>query len=118
MSIKKFIVKGVILFLMIFGLAVHPAEAQAPKAVKTKVKDITTTIQNKDWDKAFKLTVDFRKYYDKNKWKYQLMGDEQEYEGLANDIEKLKAAILAKNKAQALILTYDIREEFDEIFQL
>ena len=118
MIIKKPLLKGIILFFFIFSMAANPADAQAPKAVQNQVKNITISILNKDWHKAYKQTTNFRKYFDKNKWKFQLMGDEVEYESISNDIENLKAALIAKDRTQALIIASDIKEIFNQIFEL
>ncbi|WP_158077315.1 DUF4363 family protein [Caenibacillus caldisaponilyticus] len=94
------------------------AEAQTPKPVKIKLIRIEQSIEHNNWQKAWRQTADFQRYYRKNEWKYQLMGDEQEYEQLAVDIEQLKAAIKAKDRAGVLKLTANIKATLDQIFQL
>jgi hypothetical protein len=115
---KKTLLKGILLFVLIFSMTTQTADAQAPKEVRDKVSNIIISIRHTDWNMAYKQTVDLRGYYNKNRWKLQLMGDEQEYEGLSSDIENLKAALIAKDKAEALIFIYDIKEIFNQIFQL
>ena len=118
MVLKKLTFKWVLLTLLVFGLAANTASANAPKDIQNRVKNLSSSILKSDWDQAYKQTVDLRNHFNKNRWKYQLLGDEQEYEGISNDIENLKAAIIAKDKASALIYVYDIREVFNQIYQL
>ncbi|WP_027723812.1 DUF4363 family protein [Tuberibacillus calidus] len=118
MAWRKFFYKWLLFSLMIFGLLAEPAAAQAPKDIQWRIKNLKTSITQTDWNKAYEQAVDLRKHFDKNRWKYQLLGDEQEYEGISNDIENLKAAILARDKSMALILTYDIKEVFDQIYEM
>ncbi|MGV3487647.1 MAG: DUF4363 family protein [Tuberibacillus sp.] len=118
MVFKTMTFKWVMLTLLLFGLAANTASANAPKDIQTKLKNLSGSILKSDWDKAYKQTVDLRDHFNKNRWKYQLLGDEQEYEGISNDIENLKAAIIAKDKASALIFVYDIKEVFNQIYQM
>ncbi|MFD2759614.1 DUF4363 family protein [Lentibacillus juripiscarius] len=62
--------------------------------------EINSLISQSQWTKAQQKSKQVQNIYESNKWKYQLMGDETEYNKLDEAIAKLQVSIKTKDKAE------------------
>lgn len=74
-------------------------------------------ISPSDWTTAEVEVISLKKSFDKNLWKMQLLGDENEYESLKKDLLQLEAAIHAQDKSQTIIFISSIKSEVTSIFK-
>ena len=76
---------------------------------------IDEALEQSDWEQLDQYASQFEETYDQNKWKLQLIGDEGEYEGLYESIQKLLAGVKERDStivrielASARALVFDI----------
>lgn len=107
--------------LLLFGaipakqaLAISPS----PDPIYRQAKSISTFINHKDWEKAIQKSDELKKLYQDNRWKYQLLGDEGEYEELNREIDRLRAAVKEKDRKQANIMIAAILSILEEIYSM
>ncbi len=80
------------------------------KPIYQKSEEIIDLLNQSQWEKAADEAAAIRDLYKKNKWKFQLLGDETEYSELDQEISKLKISIEEKDKHEAktnLVLIQD-----------
>lgn len=83
---------------MLFGCSDEKIKG---KPIYQKSEEISTFVNGAKWDKASEEVKAMVELYQKNKWKFQLLGDEMEYSGLNQEIIKLKVSIEEEDKKEA-----------------
>ena len=66
-----------------------------------QVEKIKASLKNPNWKEIQALTDELHSMYDKNEWKIQLLGDEDEYESLNESINHLLVAVEEKEVKDA-----------------
>ncbi|GGH78814.1 ABC-type sugar transport system substrate-binding protein [Pullulanibacillus pueri] len=109
----------VTLAFMVLLLFVPPvAHAKQEKQIFLILTEIQENVSVKNWDAAEQYAEKLERHYKDKQWKYQLMGDKEEYETAANDIQQIKAAIAVKDHKQATILLTHLRTLLKQIYKM
>lgn len=95
---KRLSVCLIISFLLLSGCTSHSIGKKPIYEESNKLMDLVDASQ---WETAEKAAQKIQKMFKKNKWKYQLLGDESEYNGLHQEISKLKVSIEEKDQPEA-----------------
>ncbi|MGP4108740.1 DUF4363 family protein [Virgibacillus sp. L01] len=69
--------------------------------ISQKATEIENLINQAKWDKAVHEADLIQGLYKDNEWKYQLYGDETEYNNLNEEIRKLKVSLKERDKTEA-----------------
>jgi len=97
---------------------IYNASAKSTKPIYQITIEIQDNLTSKNWDAADQYTQKLDRYYRKHLWKYQLMGDEAEYESATNDIAQIRTAIAVKDHKQALLILSNLKETLQHIYSL
>lgn len=79
-----------------------------------QINEIENALEDSNWDEVTHQAEKLKDLYKKDKWKLQLLGDEDEYEGLYESINKLIVATEEKdvvNIRMELSLVHTIIED-------
>ncbi|MCC3357308.1 DUF4363 family protein [Bacillus sp. REN16] len=95
---KRLSICFVISFLLLCGCSSHSI---SKKPIYEEANKVMELINGSQWEMADNAAQGMQKIFNKNKWKYQLLGDESEYTGLHQEISKLKVSIEEKDKPEA-----------------
>ena len=98
MKIIKFSALCICLSVMLFGCS---NETIQKKPIYQKATEIKTLVNQQEWDKAKEGSKDIYQLYKENKWKYQFLGDETEYNTLNQHIQKLIISIEEQDTKEA-----------------
>ncbi|MEN2767417.1 DUF4363 family protein [Ornithinibacillus xuwenensis] len=83
-----------------------------------QINALEDSISHTDWEET-KLQMDeLIKIYEETLWKLQLLGDEGEYEGLHESLERLKPAVDQEDKLQALLELATIKGYLEGIYSM
>ncbi|MBM0066788.1 DUF4363 family protein [Alkalicoccobacillus gibsonii] len=82
------------------------------------LNQIEETLDQSDWEQAEKYANAFEDIYQKNKWKLQLIGDEGEYEGLNESIQRMIAGVKQKDMTNVRIELATARSLISDIYSL
>lgn len=66
-----------------------------------KANKIHSLVESGKWDSANEASKSIETMYKDQKWKYQLLGDESEYNGLIQEIAQLQVAVEEQDKKEA-----------------
>lgn len=83
-----------------------------------QIEAIESSVENETWTLAEEQSKELVNVYDRQKWKLQLIGDEEEYEELIQNINMLKAVISERDATQSKMLISRIRSIVDTIYSL
>ncbi|HEX7064680.1 MAG TPA: DUF4363 family protein [Bacillales bacterium] len=114
----KQLVAGLMITLLVVGGWSHSADAQAGKAFFQQIDQIREYADQGNWQKANQAATNLQRLYQKKEWKLQLIGDEAEYEGVNQELDKLKAAIAAKDETQVKLELSTIGALLKSIYSL
>lgn len=122
-SKSSFVLSFIILLLFLFIIMLplgpeHTLAAQWDDAVEKQAQMILLLINQNKWEESVEPSKKLKELYNKNKWKYQLLGDEGEYEQLNHEIEKLQMAVQEKDSTQAKIILSTIIAIVKDIYSL
>jgi hypothetical protein len=96
----------------------QPAMAIPKDPVILKIQAIQKQIDSGQWkgieDSVYELKVIFLK----NKWKYQFLGDEEEFEGVGRRIDRLRAAVVERDTLESRLIMTEILSIIQEIYTL
>lgn len=81
-----------------------------------QINKIENKLENPDWDEINLEANELKESYLKNKWKLQLIGDEDEYEGLYKSLNKLITATEEKDLINVRMELTDIRTYIEDIY--
>ncbi|HHW38543.1 MAG TPA: hypothetical protein GXX18_15125 [Bacillales bacterium] len=95
--ISKFVVIGTC-FFMLLGCSDKKIKN---KPIYKKSEEIMGLITHSQWKKAEDEAKAIKDLYKKNKWKYQLLGNEAEYSYLQQELSKLQMSIEEQDQLQA-----------------
>lgn len=115
---KHLIIKRRWIFLLIILTFFGCSKYTGKEALFTHVKTIENFIDNEDWDQLNQQVDQLNTLYEKNKWKLQLLGDEDEYESLTETIDRLIVAIDEQDKTQAKLELATVKSILKELYSL
>ncbi len=115
----------VILMFLSFGVYLsgwltpfHPGDWEQEDPVAKNVQVIRQHISNKRWDLAKREVKQLPRIFEQQKWKYQMFGDEGEYEQVDHEISKLSVIVELEDRSQALITLASILKTLKEIYSM
>ncbi|MFT9846906.1 DUF4363 family protein [Aneurinibacillus sp. REN35] len=112
---------GFIALTLIFVGSMPSAQAARnieQKPMFQKADQIEKLVGEKQWNKASVEAEALMNMYQKQKWKFQLLGDEAEYEGLNQEIAKLQAAIKVQGQVETHITIAAIKELLVQMYSM
>lgn len=83
-----------------------------------QIDQLEQALDDSEWNKMNAQTAQLKEIYQDNKWKIQLLGDEGEYEGLYQSINKLIAAAKEEDTVNFRIELSTIRSFVEDIYSL
>lgn len=84
-------------------------EKGIPQAIENVIQDVN----NEDWEEASKSTDDLDKTWKKVIFRIQFSSERDEMNYLSTNIARLQGAILAKDKASALLELYEANDHWE-----
>jgi len=79
---------------------------------------LENALDNPKWEQITQQANELKKIYKDNKWKLQLLGDEGEYEGLNESINKIIAAAKEKDTTNIRLEMATARSLILDIYSL
>jgi hypothetical protein len=83
-----------------------------------QINKIETELIEPNWDGVIVQAEELKEIYKKDKWKIQLLGDEDEYESLYESINKLITASKEKDLTNTRIELTTIHTHIEDIYSL
>ncbi|WP_010649773.1 DUF4363 family protein [Oceanobacillus massiliensis] len=83
-----------------------------------QIDQLEQALDDSEWKKMNAQAAQLKEIYQDNKWKIQLLGDEGEYEGLYQSINKLIAAAKEEDTVNFRIELSTIRSFVEDIYSL
>ncbi|TXL64055.1 DUF4363 family protein [Cerasibacillus terrae] len=83
-----------------------------------QINEIENSLEDPNWDKITLQAEELKEMYKKDKWKLQLLGDEEEYETLYESINKLIIAIEEKDRTNIRLELSVIHTHIEDIYSL
>jgi len=83
-----------------------------------RVDSIEQVLNEPDWNQLKSLGNELNELYKGSKWKTQLMGDEGEYEGLQESINRLIVAIEEQDLTETKLELATIKTFLEDIYSL
>ncbi|WP_179134506.1 DUF4363 family protein [Oceanobacillus timonensis] len=82
------------------------------------IDELEQTIGQSEWDTVTSQAEELKKMYKEDKWKIQLVGDEDEYEGLDESISNLIAAAKEEDVLNTRLELATVKSIFEGIYSL
>lgn len=83
-----------------------------------QINDIENALEKPSWDMVTTEAEKLKKLYEKEKWKLQLLGDEDEYESLYESINKLIVATEEQDRTNIRLELSIIHTHIGDIYSL
>ena len=83
-----------------------------------QINAVEEALENPAWDTVTAQAEALKELYKKDKWKLQLLGDEDEYESLYESINKLIVAIEEKDRMSIRMELSVIHTHIEDIYSL
>lgn len=83
-----------------------------------QINDIEHALENPNWSEITTQAKGLKELYKKDKWKLQLLGDEDEYESLYESINRLITAIEMEDLTITRMELTDIHTYIENIYSL
>ncbi len=80
--------------------------------------EIEQALNQPEWNMITQYAEDFKKIYEDEQWKLQLLGDEEEYEGLYRSINNLIAAAKEEDSVNLRMELATSRTILEQIFSV
>ncbi|TRM11490.1 DUF4363 family protein [Lentibacillus cibarius] len=84
----------------------------------TQVDELELALDQQDWNQITHYAEELKTVYQDEKWKIQLIGDEGEYEGLLESINKLIAATKEKDIKNVRMELASTKTLIEDIYSL
>lgn len=107
-----------ILFVLCLVLLVGCSEITGEDDFKASIAALEEILNSEDWEAIERHTEAIEQQYDRSEWKLQLIGDEDEYEGLQESVNHLQQAAKSKSKIDCEKELTTIRTYLDLIYSL
>lgn len=75
-------------------------------------------LDHPEWEQITRQVYELKEIYEDNKWKLQLLGDEGEYEGLNESINKIIAAAKEEDTSNLRMELATVRSLIADIYSL
>ena len=104
--------------IIFFSGGAHAAGSKVDRPLIQKVTSIISYVEYDQWTIANQEVAKLRGMYKKEKWKLQLLGDEEEYEGLDREFDHLASAAHDQDKTEAKKSLVHIRAILKAIYSM
>lgn len=94
------------------------AQASGKEPLLSHMDLLENALDNPKWEQITQQANELKKIYKNNKWKLQLLGDEDEYEGLNESINKIIAAVKEKDTTNIRLEMATARSLILDIYSL
>ncbi|WP_180994086.1 DUF4363 family protein [Bacillus sp. Marseille-P3661] len=84
----------------------------------TKINIIEQLMDQEEWNSLKSEVTELKSLYESHKWKIQLLGDEEEYEGIVESINRLFITIEEEDATEAKLELATIKAIINEIYSL
>ena len=105
-------------FICLFVLLVGCENNIGGQAFFDQIKEIESGMEAQDWEDVVVKSRELKELYKQDKWKLQLLGDEDEYESLYEAINKLIAAGKGEDEANIRMELSIIHTHIEDIYSL
>lgn len=83
-----------------------------------QVNQLEQALDDPNWNEINEKTYQIKSIYEKNKWKIQLLGDEGEYEGLNEGINRVIAATKERDTTNVRLELATVKSLIKDIYSL
>lgn len=111
-------IKKSLLFLSLIIILSGCAQASGKEPLLNHMDHLENALDNPKWEQITQQANELKKIYKDNKWKLQLLGDEGEYEGLNESINKIIAAAKEKDTTNIRLEMATARSLILDIYSL
>ncbi|QDP39559.1 DUF4363 family protein [Radiobacillus deserti] len=111
-KVRELILTSIVVICLLGGWGVKETENPFIRTID----EINEQTDEKNWKEATEETEKLRDMYEREKWKYQLLGEESSYKGIEREIEKLLAALGEKDNQQSKVSTATIKVLYRDIY--
>lgn len=110
--------RRIILYLCLFLLLAGCEINIGGEAFFYQIEEIEVELKKDNWKEVVVKAYELKELYKKNKWKIQLLGDEDEYESLYESINKLITASQEKDQISSRMELTTIYTHIEDIYSL
>ncbi|MCT1903041.1 DUF4363 family protein [Oceanobacillus sojae] len=110
--------KIIIFFTLIFIILSGCSNQVGGDHFFQQIDKLEQAIEQPEWSKITSQAEELKKMYKKDKWKIQLVGDEDEYEGLDESISNLIAAAKEEDSINTRLELATVKSIFEGIYSL
>lgn len=116
--LRKSILISLLIMLLLLFMLPGCSNIIGSQALKGQINVMQQQLMAEDWEALGIQMNRLNKIYSDNEWKLQLIGDEGEYERLHESINRLQAAITAKDIQAASLELATIESIAEDIYSL
>ena len=109
-------IKKMVVSLLVIILFAGCEKTSGEDIFLAHIDQLEEALEHRDWDTVQNRAKGLRNMYEKNKWKLQLLGDEGEYEGLNESINRIIAAIMEEDATNVRIEIATARTIIKDIY--
>ncbi|WP_185971033.1 DUF4363 family protein [Alkalicoccobacillus porphyridii] len=111
---QRYIVLNILLLLFLSGCG----DVVGSNLFFNQMDQLEEALDRSDWDQIERHAYKFNEIYKTNKWKLQLIGDEGEYEGLNESIQKMIAGVKEEDITNVRLELASARSLIADIYSL
>ncbi|MDQ0208583.1 DUF4363 family protein [Alkalicoccobacillus murimartini] len=111
-------IKTIVFYIMLLIVLTGCSDAVGSSHFFKQVNQLEEALNQSDWDQIEIHANEFKELYQTNKWKLQLIGDEGEYEGLNESIQKIIAGVKEEDIINVRIELASARSLIADIYSL
>lgn len=117
---KTGLVLGVLLALapMFFPWGAELAAVPGSQSMHRLIDELEQRVEAGDWAAADRAVDELERHFRRKYWLLQLLGDEEEYEGIDRNMAQVKAAVKERDRTQVNLLLAETRMMLRHIFSL
>ncbi|TSB45904.1 DUF4363 family protein [Alkalicoccobacillus porphyridii] len=112
--LQRYIVLNILLLLFLSGCG----DVVGSNLFFNQMDQLEEALDRSDWDQIERHAYKFNEIYKTNKWKLQLIGDEGEYEGLNESIQKMIAGVKEEDITNVRLELASARSLIADIYSL
>jgi outer membrane murein-binding lipoprotein Lpp len=104
------------ILISLFVIAGCSSDGKLKNDILNKTEEISSLVDQGHWDQIALEINTLHTLYQNQKWKFQFLGDEQEYEGMEREIDKLSAVVKEKDNVQIKLGLAEIESYLNSIY--
>lgn len=111
-------IKKTVVYILVIILFSGCTKTIGGEFLLNHIDQLEQALDHKDWEKISYQANELKNIYEDNKWKLQLLGDEGEYEGLNESINKIIAATMEEDVTNVRMEIATARTFVKDIYSL